>query len=195
MKNLSTPVKLLLVIGACLMVATLFVPMWYIDLNAPQYPEGLRMLIYPNKIGGDYEIINGLNHYIGMREIHQEDFVEFKILPYLLGFIAALFLIIGIWGKRKHVIWLLIFFIIFGIVAMYDFWRWEYDYGHNLDPHAAIKVPGMAYQPPLIGYKQLLNFNAFSSPHIGGWLIMGGGLILILCVFLSKKKKTTATAS
>lgn len=24
---------------------------------------------------------------------------------------------------------------------MYDFWRWEYNYGHNLDPNAAIIVP------------------------------------------------------
>lgn len=194
MKNLSTPVKLLLVLGACFMIATLFVPMWYIDLDAPQYPEGLRMLIYPNKIGGDYEIINGLNHYIGMREIHQEDFIEFKVLPYLLILIAVLYLLVAFFGRKKHLVWLLIFFIIFGIVSMYDFWRWEYDYGHNLNPHAAIQVPGMAYQPPLIGYKQLLNFNAFSSPHIGGWLIVAAGLILILCLFLLRKRKVTSTA-
>ncbi|MCU7694538.1 hypothetical protein ACFSPU_07735 [Haoranjiania flava] len=193
MKNLSTPVKILLVLGACFMIATLFVPMWFIDLDAPQYPEGLRMLIYPNKIGGDYEIINGLNHYIGMREIHQEDFIEFKVLPYLLIFIAVLYLLVAFFGRKKHVVWLLIFFIIFGVVSMYDFWRWEYDYGHNLDPHAAIQVPGMAYQPPLIGYKQLLNFNAFSFPHIGGWLIVAAGLILILCLFLLRKRKVTST--
>jgi len=50
-------------------------------------------------------------------------------------------------------------FVLFGIIAMVDFWRWEYDYGHDLDPNAAIIVPGMAYQPPLIGFKQLLNFK------------------------------------
>ena len=51
-----------------------------------------------------------------------------------------------------------------------DFWKWGYDYGHRLDPHAAIKVPGMSYQPPIIGSKQLLNFHATSWPDVGGWI-------------------------
>ena len=52
-----------------------------------------------------------------------------------------------------------------------DFWRWEYDYGHDLDfEHAIIKVPGMTYQPPLIGPKQLLNFTACRGRTSGGWL-------------------------
>ena len=29
---------------------------------------------------------------------------------------------------------LFVLFVLFGIVAMIDFWRWEYNYGHNLDP-------------------------------------------------------------
>ena len=62
-----------------------------------------------------------------------------------------------------------------------DFWKWGYDYGHHLDPHAAIKVPGMSYQPPLIGSKQLLNFHATSWPDIGGWILVGA-LVCVLVV-------------
>jgi len=32
-------------------------------------------------------------------------------------------------------------------------------------------VEGMAYQPPLIGHKKLLNFDAWSTPDIGGWVL------------------------
>ena len=71
---------------------------------------------------------------------------------------------------------------------MVDFWRWEYNYGHNLDPSAAIIVPGMAYQPPLIGFKQLLNFGAYSIPDIGGWLFIVSGLMMATAVFLEYKK-------
>ena len=46
--------------------AVQFVPIWRIDLDAPQYPEGLNLLIYANKLGGNVDIINGLNHYIGI---------------------------------------------------------------------------------------------------------------------------------
>jgi copper chaperone NosL len=77
---------------------------------------------------------------------------------------------------------LCILFVAFGILAMYDFWRWEYNYGHNLNPDAAIIVPGMAYQPPLIGFKQLLNFGAYSMPDIGGWIFIGVGALLVLTV-------------
>lgn len=65
---------------------------------------------------------------------------------------------------------------------MADFWKWEYDYGHNLDTNAAIKVPGMTYQPPLIGFKQLLNFGAYSVPDIGGWLFVGAGILLLIAI-------------
>jgi copper chaperone NosL len=71
---------------------------------------------------------------------------------------------------------------------MIDFWRWEYNYGHNLDPSAAIIVPGMAYQPPLIGFKQLLNFGAYSIPDIGGWLFIVSGLLMAAAVFLEFRK-------
>jgi copper chaperone NosL len=73
-------------------------------------------------------------------------------------------------NNRKAVLAFFTFFVLFVILAGIDFYRWNYEYGHNLDPNAAIKVPGMAYQPPLIGYKQLLNFGAYSIPDIGGWM-------------------------
>jgi copper chaperone NosL len=72
--------------------------------------------------------------------------------------------------------------VAFGIVAMADFWRWEYDYGHSLNPNAAIIVPGMSYQPPLIGFKQLLNFGAYSMPDLGGWTFLTAGIVLLACV-------------
>ena len=75
---------------------------------------------------------------------------------------------------------------------MVDFWRWEYAYGHELNPDAPIQVPGMAYQPPLIGYKQLLNFGAFSIPDIGGFLFILVGLLLLIALLLPWHKKRKA---
>lgn len=174
--------RLLLALAAILMTITLFVPLWRIYLNAPQYPEGLSLQIWPHKISGDVDIINGLNHYIGMKTLHTKDFIEFTLLPYIIGLFALVFVAAALAGKRK---WLQVAFwalVLFGIIAMVDFWKWEYDYGHNLDPNAAIKVPGMAYQPPLIGFKQLLNFGAYSIPDTGGWLFISAGLLLLIAV-------------
>lgn len=181
---LESWVRIVMVLCGLMLIAVLFVPMWRIDLSAPQYPEGLYLSIYPNNLGGNVDIINGLNHYIGMKTLHTEDFVEFTVLPYLIGFFAAFFFLVAILLHRKLMQVLLILFVSFGVIAMIDFWRWEYNYGHNLDPNAAIIVPGMAYQPPLIGFKQLLNFGAYSVPDIGGWLFIIAGSLLLFCVIM-----------
>lgn len=190
--SLSKLSKILLIVSGIGLIISIFVPLWAIYLEAPQYPEGLGMFLHANKISGDYEIINGLNHYIGMKEIHQEDFWEFKVLPYALGFFAALCFLVAFLNKKMGLYVLAVIFLLFGIAFMVDFWLWEYDYGHNLNPNAAIVVPGMSYQPPLFGFKQLLNFGAYSYPDIGGWIMFAVGVFLIILSFLeikaSKKK-------
>ena len=189
MKNnsLSKLSKILLITSGIGLIISIFVPLWAIYLEAPQYPEGLGMFLHANKITGDYEIINGLNHYIGMKEIHQEDFWEFKILPYALGFFAALAFLTVFLNNKKWLYFFAALFLIFGVAFMVDFYLWEYDYGHNLNPNAAIVVPGMSYQPPLLGFKQLLNFGAYSYPDIGGWIMFGVGIILVDLSYLEIK--------
>lgn len=177
-------IRMLLIFCGLALVAVLFVPLWRIELDAPQYPEGLRLLIYPDKLAGNVDIINGLNHYIGMKTLHTADFIEFTLLPYIIGFFALFFIITGIAARKKMIYLLFVLFVSFGVLAMVDFWRWEYDYGHNLNPDAAIIVPGMAYQPPLIGFKQLLNFGAYSIPDLGGWIFIGVGVLLLFSTTL-----------
>ncbi len=177
---------LLMLLGVGLVVA-IFVPIWSIYLNAPQYPEGLAMFIHSNKVSGEYEIINGLNHYIGMKEIHADEFWEFKILPYALGVFAALSFLAAFLNSRKVLYILTGIYLLFGIGFVVDFYRWLYDYGHNLNPQAAIIVPGMTYQPPLIGYKQLLNFEVWSYPNIGGSIMLVAGVIFIILAFMENR--------
>ena len=196
--RISITARIILFASGLALIAVLFVPMWRIELNAPQYPEGLKLLIFANKLGGNVDIINGLNHYIGMKTLHTGDFIEFTLLPYFICFFVAAFMLTGILGKRKWLNLLFILFVCFGVIAMIDFWRWEYNYGHNLNPEAAIIVPGMAYQPPLIGFKQLLNFGAYSVPDMGGWIFVGaGGMVLMLVIFewRSVRKKLKRTSS
>ena len=187
-KKLSGITRLLLLVAAAALLIVLFTPIWRIDLDAPQYPEGLYLEIHAKGLQGNVDIINGLNHYIGMKTLHNEDFIEFTVLPFCILFFVAMFAVTAIVNKRMLLNATFILFVAFGILAMYDFWRWEYNYGHNLDPNAAIIVPGMAYQPPLIGFKQLLNFGAYSYPDAGGWIFIGAGAILLLCVVFEWRK-------
>lgn len=187
MKNIQLTglVRTIIFVCGLSLIMVLFVPLWQIELNAPQYPEGLVLKMYPNKIAGNVDIINGLNHYIGMKTLHTEDFIEFTVLPYIIIFFAGCcFAVALFFKKRKWLVTLLTLFVLFGIIAMADFWRWEYNYGHNLNPDAAIQIPGMAYQPPLIGYKKLLNFGAYSIPDMGGWIFIATGILLLAALII-----------
>ena len=196
--------RVVLVIAGILFFVALLFPMWQIQLAAPQYPEGLVLKLFANKIDGNVDIINGLNHYIGMKTLHTEDFLEFKFLSYIFIAFGVFAILVAIIAKRKLLLALFISLFVFVCLAGIDFYRWNYDYGHNLNPDAAIKVPGMAYQPPVLGYKQLLNFGAYSIPDIGGWLmIIAGTLISILIIkeyqmikkiFKRKSNKTVLSA-
>ncbi|MBK9731179.1 MAG: nitrous oxide reductase accessory protein NosL [Chitinophagaceae bacterium] len=177
--KLSFVFRVIVLIASLAMATVLFLPIWKISLVAPQYPEGLTMKIWATKLTGDVAIINGLNHYIGMKTLHDEDFIEFKILPFVIIGYALLGLLVLFLNRRIFLRLYAILFVIIAAVSLTDFYFWEYAYGHNLDPSAPIQVPGMAYQPPLIGYKQLLNFSAFSFPDIGGFIFAICGALII----------------
>lgn len=193
MKPLKPISRALIAIAALLMISAYFVPLWQILMWAPQYPEGLEMDIWINNITGDVKIISALNHYIGMKHIEVEMFPEFTYMIYIVGFLIAFGLVTALLNKRV-VLWIFVLLLVAtGVAALVDFWLWGYDYGHNLDPTAAIIVPGMSYQPPLIGTKQLLNFTAFSGPDIGGWIFMVSALLaigsLVFEIYIERKKQ------
>ena len=179
---------------AALTLGLLFLfPMWRITLLAPQYPDGITMDIWVNAITGDVANINIMNHYVGMRDIDASSFPELTYFQFIIIGMIALGLIIAWKGKRLHVwIWAGGLALL-GILGLYDFYLWEVDYGHNLNPNAAIKIPGMVYQPPFIGRKELLNFIAYSMPGVGG-LAIGVSIILGMIAASLRGKRVTTTS-
>lgn len=193
-KKLSKASRVLIAIASFALIAVFVLPVWRIDLFAPQYPEGLTMNIWITKLTGDVEIINGLNHYIGMKLINESMFPEFKILPYVVGFYLIFGLIVAITGNRRLLLAYLILTVIGGVLAMYDFYQWGYDYGHHLDPNAPIQVAGLSYQPPLFGHKRLLNFDAYSFPHSGGWVVISAAVLAFIVWLMEEVKSRKKTA-
>jgi copper chaperone NosL len=188
--------RVLLALSAVLLGVSVLFPLWKVSLTAPQYPEGLGMHIWAHTVSGvepnDLQNINGLNHYIGMATIEPDEIAELKFMR--PGMIAMSLLGLGLaaMGRRRLMVFWCGALAVSALAGMADFYRWEYDYGHNLDyENAPIKIPGMAYQPPLIGSKKLLNFTATSLPAAGGMLAIASvalGVVVAISVWRDPRR-------
>ena len=200
--------QILMIIGALLLAALYFFPLWKITLLAPQYPEPLGLNIHITHLSdgvqyNDVKNIDLLNHYIGMGHLPTEEnitkknvqpFIEFTIFPIVIGIMILFGLFAGFKGNPKlYLIWLFVM-VFLGIAGLYDFYLWLNSYGHNLDPNAILKITDpvtgkpMGYQPPFFGYKKILNFEVYSYPAAGAYFITAS-MILSLIAYLKGKKE------
>lgn len=189
--------KIVMLIGVVLPLALFIFPLWNITLEAPQYPIPLGMDIYINDFADehphDIKNINLMNHYVGMKYI-PEAIPEFKIFPAVIIGATILGLLIALRGNYK---WYLAWFILMVVLAaagIYDFYLWEYNYGHDLDPKAIMKFTNpdgsiMGFQPPLLGTKNILNFTAHSYPQLGAYFLGIGITLSFIAYYLGKKEK------
>lgn len=186
----------LIAVAALVMAAAYILPLWRVDLIAPQYPEGLGMLIRINGVDGlkenDLNSINGLNHYIGMKAIEPDAIPELKWMPWILaGLIVAGLAVAGLGRRLPLFLYGAGLALVLG-AGLWDYWRWGYDYGHDIDrDHAIIKIPGMTYSPPLLGKKKLLNFTATSWPS-GGGIALGLAAGLVAAAVVTTARRTEA---
>ena len=182
-----------MVLASLTLAGAFVMPLWAVYLQAPQYPEGLGMLIRVNDVAGlkpnDLSNINNLNHYIGMKRIEPESIPELRVMPFIVAGLMALGFATALTGRRWLARTWVGVFAIAAIVGLVDFYKWEYDYGHDLDTeNAIIKVPGMNYQPPLIGSKQLLNFRATSLPAAGGYALIASLALGVFAVLVDRRR-------
>ena len=188
--------NVIMIFAAILPLALFLFPLWKITLEAPQYPIPLAMNIHINDFSDvhphDIKNINLMNHYVGMKYI-PEAIPEFKIFPFGIVITSVLGIIIGFKGNYK---WFLAWFILMVVMSMaglYDFYLWEHDYGHDLDPKAIMKFTNpdgtpMGFQPPLFGSKDILNFTAHSYPQFGAYFLGAGILASFVAFFIGKKE-------
>lgn len=189
--------RILMSLAALLLVGSLPLPLWNVRLTAPQYPEGLGMEIHAQTVRGatDHDLgnINELNHYIGMKTIEPDEIPELRVIPWFIVGLAALGLGAAVFATRVGGYAFVAAFAVLGGVGIWDFWHWEYTYGHDLDlAHAIIKIPGMSYQPPLIGSKQLLNFTATSWPAVGTLLLGAAFLLAVAAMVVTRPAASEA---
>lgn len=184
--------RLFVVLGGLLLVPALMLPLWKLTLISNQFPEGLILKIYAQKLEGvktqnrdDLKEINALNHYIGMKPLREEDFTEFKWIPFVIGGTLLLALRAAVLGKMSKLVDLLVLFSYFGLFSLWSFYSKLYLYGHDLDPTAAVKVE--PFTPPMFGHQTMANFEVYSYPAVGSLCMALVPLLLIAAVWFSRR--------
>ena len=187
--------RILVLVAAVLLVPSFFFPLYQMTLYSNQFPDGLVLKIYSYTLEGghtnnrdDLREINSLNHYIGMRPLLESDFSEFKWLPFGIGAFVLLALRAIAFGKMSKLVDLVVLFLYFALFSLWSFGHRLYQYGHVLDPTAAIKVA--PFSPPLIGTQQIANFSVNNYPGPATYLISASLVLMIVALMLSARQRT-----
>ena len=190
---LSIPAKALAVLAAGLIALSFLFPLWSMTMVAPMYPDGLHLHVFANRFGGsndpnvnDLAEINTLNHYIGMAELHAENFPELKILPvaFALAFLLAL---LAAFRSSKRLLWLTLTVLgVVGAGGLMTAYLRLYQYGHHLDPLAPVKVD--PFTPVMLGTNALANFVTTGYFNVGGYLMMAACALIAASAFLPSKR-------
>ncbi len=180
-------------LGMILLLALVyFVPIWFIALGGPQFPDPLVVYIWVNKLTGGTDVdiytINDLNHYIGMKKLYPDAIPEFKIMPYILGFMILGASLTFFFHKMYLVFLGILNLFLVGIAGIIDFWGWLYNYGTDLDTGAALYDQSIDFQPPIFACKDIMNVTACSWPHVGGSILVLAFLTLVF-IFIYETKK------
>lgn len=179
--------RLLIVIAGLILTLAFFFPLWNMTFFSNQYTDGLTLDIYAYHLEGgktpnrdDLREINSLNHYIGMRPLLESDFGEFTWLPFAIGGLMLLALRAAVLGKMSKLVDVFVIFVYFSLYSFWSFYYRLYNYGHHLDPTAAIKVP--PFTPPLFGTEQVGNFTVYSYPQGASYILFAYGILLLAAI-------------
>lgn len=174
-------VGVLAVVSAVLIFLSFFLPYWHFTLIAPQYPEGLHVKVYLNHLEGDVRELDILNHYIGMKKM--EDAAEFeRKIAFWAVTLISLSTIAFLYSKKNLGVLLALPSVVFPVAFILELFIWLYRYGHELNPHAPIKIS--PFTPKIFGVGKIAQFETHATFGIGFYLLVVAALLVVLAVIL-----------
>lgn len=177
---------LLLLVARVLLLVSLFLPYWRMELRAPQYPDGLHMTAYLNHLTGDVAEIDGLNHYIGMRPLNEAAQIERRIGVFvMIAFVVMLELAAYIHSPWAAV--LVLPAVLFPVVFLVDLQLWMRHFGLNLDPEAPLSSAIEPFVPTAIGHGGIGQFTTMAWPGPGLILATVASVVLVAAMYFHRR--------
>ncbi|MBI5863263.1 MAG: nitrous oxide reductase family maturation protein NosD [Planctomycetes bacterium] len=159
---------------------------WSMTLHAPQYPKGLHVQAYLNRLTGDVKEIDGLNHYIGMRPLNDAAQFERQTSAMMIG-VLALLLVAAIFIHNKWAALAALPALVFPVGFLADLQYWLASFGTNLDPHAALSKSIKPFVPPVLGVGTIGQFKTVADPGPGFWVACVGALIVLIALWSHRR--------
>lgn len=181
----GTPGFLLLVARVLLMVS-LFMPYWHMELQAPQYPNGLQMTAYMNSLTGDVAEIDGLNHYIGMRSLYEAAKFERTVGVFIMIAFIIMLELAGYTHTRWAVL-LVLPVIFFPAIFLIDLYLWMRNFGLNLDPNAPLSSAVKPFIPTALGRGGIGQFVTIAKPGVGLILATSASVVMVVALFFHRR--------
>lgn len=148
------------------MIVSYFLPLWKMNLEAPQYPAGLVLTAYGNRMEGDLKEINSLNHYVGVKEIEPDSVFELKLFPSALWGTVAILIASALLMRPGWKRWLVAALLwAFPIGLLLDLQYWLYDYGHDRSSDAPYRIDD--FTTKVLGTTHVVNFTSKTMVSAG----------------------------
>lgn len=177
---------MLLMLAAAMLIASYFMPYWKMTLLAPQYPKGLHVVAYLNRLEGDVREIDGLNHYIGMRPLNEAAQLERQTSAMIIG-VTALLVIGGLFVHSRWAALLAVPTVLFPGGFLLDLHLWMAHFGQNLDPAAPLSSSIKPFTPPVWGTGLVGQFKTVADVGPGWWLAAAAGCVVIVALFFHRR--------
>ncbi len=177
---------MLLALAGLLLLISIFTPYWKMTLHAPQYPGGLHVYAYLNRLEGDVREIDGLNHYIGMRPLGEAAQLE-RSLSIMMIVVLSLLVLGAIFIHNWWAALLTLPALFFPLGFLADLYYWLHTFGHSLDPKAPLSAAIKPFTPPVIGVGRVGQFRTVATPHIGLILATIASLLILVGLYYHRR--------
>jgi hypothetical protein len=179
------PTLFLLAAAFCILVS-IFLPYWKMTLLAPQYPGGLSVQTYVNRITGDVDEIDGLNHYIGMRPLEEAAQLE-RSLSIAILIVLSLLIVAATFIHSPWAAVMALPAMLFPIIFLADMYFWLRNFGLNLDPTAALSSAIDPFVPPILGEGMLAQFRTIAEVQSGFYIALLGSIFILIGLFYQRR--------
>lgn len=173
-------------LAAFCLIISIFLPYWQMELDAPQYPQGLGVTAYVNRLEGDVREIDGLNHYIGMRPLEEAAQLERSLSIFLIAVISLL-IVAAIFIHTKWAALLALPALLYPVIFLADLYFWLRNFGQNLDPTAALSNTIQPFTPPVLGEGLIGQFRTIASPDSGLYLAFLASFLILLGLYFHRR--------